>query len=329
MARDQVCPSSPLTPLSRYSSDLLCAACLRASRGAGTAMDAAGTGSPRCRRGGFGLVSDEPPGEDASGAPPAVHRCDDLTMGLGTDPACVKAARDHTAAVLAAWGLNGHIPNATLVVSELVANVLRGHDVMCLVADVSDRSPVLTETDCAAETGRGLHLVAAHSLRWDWAQRPIGRANGFGRCYYPQRRHHDDTIGVLFPRHDKGVPVSSDDPLKGFRPDVPSPARMYDYYLGGKDHYPADREAAEKVIATMPPGVIRTAARQNRGFLGRAVGYLARRCRHPPVPRHRRRTSDHGLGPRDRHGHRPREPHRLRRQRPLHVGLCARRARPQ
>jgi hypothetical protein len=74
---------------------------------------------------GFGLVSDESPGEDASGAPPAVHRCDDLTMGLGTDPACVKAARDHTAAVLAAWGLNGQIPNATLVVSELVTNVLR------------------------------------------------------------------------------------------------------------------------------------------------------------------------------------------------------------
>jgi hypothetical protein len=50
---------------------------------------------------------------------------------------------------------------------------------------------------------------------------------------------------------------------------------MYDYYLGGKDHYPADREAAEKVIAAMPQGVIRTAARQNRGFLGRAVRYLA------------------------------------------------------
>ncbi|WP_345472690.1 SAM-dependent methyltransferase [Actinoallomurus oryzae] len=68
--------------------------------------------------------------------------------------------------------------------------------------------------------------------------------------------------------------MSSGDPSRVFRPDVPSPARMYDYYLGGKDHYPADREAAEKVIATMPPGVIRTAARQNRSFLGRAVRYL-------------------------------------------------------
>jgi O-methyltransferase involved in polyketide biosynthesis len=49
---------------------------------------------------------------------------------------------------------------------------------------------------------------------------------------------------------------------------------MYDYYLGGKDNYPADRAAAEQVIAMMPPGTIRTAALQNRRFLGRAVRYL-------------------------------------------------------
>jgi SAM-dependent methyltransferase len=50
---------------------------------------------------------------------------------------------------------------------------------------------------------------------------------------------------------------------------------MYDYYLGGKDNFPADRGAAEQVIAMMPPGTIRTAAIQNRMFLGRAVRYLA------------------------------------------------------
>lgn len=38
MARDQVCPSCRLASLSRYSSDLLCAACLRASRGTGTSV---------------------------------------------------------------------------------------------------------------------------------------------------------------------------------------------------------------------------------------------------------------------------------------------------
>jgi hypothetical protein len=48
---------------------------------------------------------------------------------------------------------------------------------------------------------------------------------------------------------------------------VPSPARMYDYYLGGKDHFPADREAAEKALSLVPSG--RELARANRDFLVR------------------------------------------------------------
>ena len=50
---------------------------------------------------------------------------------------------------------------------------------------------------------------------------------------------------------------------------------MYDYYLGGKDNYPADREAADRVIGMMPAGVVRTGAAQNRKFLNRAVRHLA------------------------------------------------------
>ena len=51
------------------------------------------------------------------------------------------------------------------------------------------------------------------------------------------------------------------------------PARMYDYYLGGKDNYPADKEAASEVIRRAPE--IRDIARVNRDFLGRAVRFLA------------------------------------------------------
>ena len=54
---------------------------------------------------------------------------------------------------------------------------------------------------------------------------------------------------------------------------VAHPARVYDYWLGGKDNFAADREAAEQVIAANPnvlPGV-----RANRAFLGRVVRYLA------------------------------------------------------
>lgn len=54
----------------------------------------------------------------------------------------------------------------------------------------------------------------------------------------------------------------------------PHAARIYDYYLGGKNHFAADRETADKVLQVWPH--IRVAAREQRKFLGRAVGYLAR-----------------------------------------------------
>jgi hypothetical protein len=56
-------------------------------------------------------------------------------------------------------------------------------------------------------------------------------------------------------------------------PRVPSPARMYDYYLGGKDNFRIDREAAEKAMAATP--VIPVLARANRAFLVDAVARMA------------------------------------------------------
>jgi hypothetical protein len=53
----------------------------------------------------------------------------------------------------------------------------------------------------------------------------------------------------------------------------PHPARMYDYYIGGKNHFAADRRTADKALAKWPAG--RTGLRENRKFLGRAVRYLA------------------------------------------------------
>ncbi|HUN33540.1 MAG TPA: SAM-dependent methyltransferase [Trebonia sp.] len=50
-------------------------------------------------------------------------------------------------------------------------------------------------------------------------------------------------------------------------------ARVYDYTLGGKDNFPADREAAEKAMQANPD--VAPTARANRAFLGRAVRYLA------------------------------------------------------
>src|ERR1051326_5304973 len=54
----------------------------------------------------------------------------------------------------------------------------------------------------------------------------------------------------------------------------PSVARMYDYYLGGKDNFQVDRDAVARVEAAMPE--VRQLARENRAFLRRVVRYMAR-----------------------------------------------------
>jgi hypothetical protein len=53
----------------------------------------------------------------------------------------------------------------------------------------------------------------------------------------------------------------------------PHPSRMYDYYIGGKNHFAADRALADRALAAWPSG--RIGLRENRRFLGRAVRYLA------------------------------------------------------
>jgi hypothetical protein len=54
---------------------------------------------------------------------------------------------------------------------------------------------------------------------------------------------------------------------------VPSTARMYDFWLGGKDHFAVDRTAALEVSEAAPE--VRMMAVENRKFLRRAVRYLA------------------------------------------------------
>jgi hypothetical protein len=53
----------------------------------------------------------------------------------------------------------------------------------------------------------------------------------------------------------------------------PHPARTYDYFLGGKNNFAADREVGDKVLAGWP--AIRVGVRENRKFLARVVRYLA------------------------------------------------------
>ena len=62
---------------------------------------------------------------------------------------------------------------------------------------------------------------------------------------------------------------------QGADPSRPSPARMYDCYLGGTANFPADRDAVDRIVELVPE--IRDAAWANRGFLQRAVRWMAER----------------------------------------------------
>jgi S-adenosyl methyltransferase len=63
-----------------------------------------------------------------------------------------------------------------------------------------------------------------------------------------------------------------DEAPPGINTGVAHIARVYNYWLGGKDNFAADREAAELVISSYP--TIRASVRAQREFLGRAVRYL-------------------------------------------------------
>jgi O-methyltransferase involved in polyketide biosynthesis len=59
-----------------------------------------------------------------------------------------------------------------------------------------------------------------------------------------------------------------------FDPSTPSIARVYDYFLGGRDNFAADRELAQRLINIFPP--IPVTVRENKQFLERAITWAAR-----------------------------------------------------
>ncbi|MEV6638395.1 SAM-dependent methyltransferase [Actinoplanes sp. NPDC051470] len=62
-------------------------------------------------------------------------------------------------------------------------------------------------------------------------------------------------------------------PQLGIDASVAHPARRYNYWLGGKDNFAADRESGDEFVRKFP--AVRTAARANRAMLQRAVRFLA------------------------------------------------------
>jgi hypothetical protein len=60
--------------------------------------------------------------------------------------------------------------------------------------------------------------------------------------------------------------------VNGVDTTVPNVARVYDYFLGGKDHYSVDRELAHGLIDARPDTLL--TVRENREFLGRTIRFL-------------------------------------------------------
>jgi O-methyltransferase involved in polyketide biosynthesis len=74
-----------------------------------------------------------------------------------------------------------------------------------------------------------------------------------------------------------GDPAGPEDGARacGFDPGKPNAARIYDYLLGGKDNFAADRDAAAQLLRALPDAT--QVARANRAFLAAAVRYVAGR----------------------------------------------------
>jgi len=70
-----------------------------------------------------------------------------------------------------------------------------------------------------------------------------------------------------------GTDVPDGEPrTNGFSTSVAHPARIWDYWLGGKDHYAADRAAGDHVLQVAP--FVRDVAKADRAFLASAVRHL-------------------------------------------------------
>lgn len=70
-----------------------------------------------------------------------------------------------------------------------------------------------------------------------------------------------------------GVRAVPEQPSSRIDPSVPHAARRYDYWLGGKDNFAADRKSGDAIAAIYP--AIRTTVIENRRFMHRATRYLA------------------------------------------------------
>jgi SAM-dependent methyltransferase len=117
----------------------------------------------------------------------------------------------------------------------------------------------------ASRTAARLHSAAADA-RSVAAQRAQATGPAQHPAAAPLAEHQTPPL--------KGTPLTDATPAGPIDQTLPNSARIYDYLLGGKDNYDADRQAAKRLLRAVPEA--RQAALENRAFLKRAVRWLAR-----------------------------------------------------
>lgn len=135
-------------------------------------------------------ASNEPPWGMSHGGRPAGFAACGLDGQLRNAP----QARRFLAATLDGWALERLLPDAGLVVSELVTNAvqhavepgtadqgeypvwlgifLHPDELVCAVTDPSSRPPCPRDAEASALGGRGLALISALSRTWSWSLTP-------------------------------------------------------------------------------------------------------------------------------------------------------------
>jgi O-methyltransferase involved in polyketide biosynthesis len=107
-------------------------------------------------------------------------------------------------------------------------------------------------------------------------EEPPKAADGPSKAAKPSATFPPDfSVTVGFYLVTQSTASSGDSQLPPFDPTVPNPARMWNYWLGGKDNFAADREAAQQMLHVMPS--LPLIARAARLFLIDAVHQLADR----------------------------------------------------
>src|SRR5580698_7206715 len=84
-----------------------------------------------------------------------------------------------------------------------------------------------------------------------------------------------DSVGAQGANRERAAMADARDVPPGVDPSVPSPARLYNYYLGGTSNFAVDRDAAEQMRKLMPE--LSDAAWANRAFHQRAARWMAAR----------------------------------------------------